>query len=435
MEFDIAIEAGQLLSMDPSKQRIEKDKVIGIRASKIEKIFDSGTLKWSAKKTINAKKKLVMPGLINGHCHLSMNLFRGMKDDLPFHEWLFDNILPLEARLVSPEFVKLGADLAMLESLYFGITTVSDMYYFADHVGDAVIESGLRGLIGESVADFGPPDQKTEKGFNFRIMEKMIAEQHSSGRVTTLVAPHAPYSCSDETLQEAMAFAEKHSLGFAIHVSETKKEVEDSFKQFGKSPVKRLYNLGLMKHDCIFAHGIHLSDEDIELIAKTNTSIIYNPESNMKLGSGTCRVPDLLKANINVGIGTDSVASNNDLNLFKEMDQGAKLQKLINEDNTALTARKCLEMATSMGAKAQHLDNIGIIREGMLADVICLDMRKPWLEPMHDVEAHLVYSANGSEVEDVICHGEVLLENRKPTRVDPEELFDRATAYRKRNHF
>ncbi|NCN28536.1 amidohydrolase [bacterium] len=435
-EYDLTIHCGQLLSMKDDQCEIETKKIIAINGEKIEAVLDAAEAsKINSKKTIDASNRLVMPGLINGHCHLSMNLFRGLADDLPFKEWLFDNILPLEARLVSPEFVRIGARLAMLENLYFGNTTASDMYYFEDCVADAATEFGLRCVLGESVADFGPPDQRDNPGNNFKILEKMMEMQKSNPRLIPSVAPHAPYSCSDDTLKEAIAFATQHKLPISIHVSETKSENQECMEKFKKSPTQRCFDLGLMERPSIFAHGIHLSDEDIKLIASTNTGVIYNPESNMKLGSGICRVPALLKAGVNLGIGTDSVASNNDLNIFKEMDTGAKLQKLANSDNTALTAKDCLRMATSMGARAQHLENLGQIRKGFLADIICLDLRKPWLEPQHDVLAQLVYSANGSEVEDVICHGEILMANRKPLKVSNEQIFEEAQRYRENNEF
>ncbi len=435
MNFDLIINAGTVLTCDDNNAWILKNKSIGIRDGIIEGIADTSSSNWTAKNIIDATNKLVMPGLVNAHTHLPMNFFRGLADDLPFQEWLFQYILPLEARLVSPDFVRMGTELAALELISLGTTSICDMYYFEDIVGDVLDKAGLRGCVGESIADFPMPDCKDAPKNNYKILDKMRERFANHPRIRTVLAPHAPYSCSDETLKEAMSYAEKYNLNFTIHVSETKHEVEECIKKFGKSPVKRLHDLGFLKHKSIFAHGVHLDDADIKLIADSKISIAYNPESNMKLGSGSCRVPALLKQGVTLGIGTDSVASNNDLNLFKEMDTGAKLQKLVNSDNTALTAKECLKMATFKGAEALHLEKLGKIRNGYFADLIVLDMRKPWLEPQHDILAQLVYSCNGSEVETVICHGKVLMENKELKTLDQNKIFSNAASYRQKMNF
>jgi 5-methylthioadenosine/S-adenosylhomocysteine deaminase len=435
MNFDLIIEAGTLVTCDDNAGWVLENKSIAIKDGMIVAVEDSTPSTWAAKNKINAKSRLVMPGLVNAHAHLPMNFFRGLADDLPFEEWLFKYILPLEARLVAPDFVRIGTELATLELLSMGVTTVCDMYYFEDVIADVLDKAGLRACVGESVADFPMPDCKEAPKNNYKILDRMRERYQGHARIKPVLAPHAPYSCSDETLKEAMRYADKFGMDFTIHVSETKNEVEESFKKFGMSPVKRLWNLGFMQHKSIFAHGVHLSDEDIELIAKSPVGISYNPESNMKLGSGTTRVPELLKRGIKLGLGTDSVASNNDLNLFKEMDVGAKLQKLSNHDNTALTAKECLKMATFQGAEALNIPNVGKIKSGYCADLIILDMRKPWLEPRHDVLAQLVYACNGSEVETVICHGEVLMENKKYLKSDLEKTFSEASAYRRSMQF
>lgn len=437
--YDLSIKAGIVLTMEESKEEPLYNQWIHIIKSKIvciEPIDDSNKEpRFTSKKIIDSSKSIVMPGLINSHGHLPMTLFRGLADDLPFQQWLMDYILPLEGRLVSPEFVKLGTELAVLESIRTGVTTVYDMYYFETDVAEVVDKFGLRGVLGESIIDFPSPDNKNKDGSDYKILESLVEKYKNHERITPMVSPHAPYTCSDQTLTKARDFAIKHEIPLGIHVSETSGEVQSSLDQYKKTPVQRLKDLGVTKAKCIYAHCVHVNDEDIKLLKEDNVGVAHNPESNMKLGAGGAPVTKLLKAGVNVGIGTDGAASNNDLNLFREMDIAAKLQKMLHADNTAMTAIQSIRMATRNGAKCLCLEHTGIVAEGYNADLISISLEAPSMQPLHSPTSQVVYSCSGYDVEHTICHGKVLMENRKVQNMDPEDLYSRIDKYRKRMNF
>jgi 5-methylthioadenosine/S-adenosylhomocysteine deaminase len=372
-----------------------------------------------------------MPGLVNAHTHLPMSLFRGLADDHPFNEWLFQTILPLETSLVCPEFVRAGTELSLLECIRTGTTTVCDMYYFEDVVADAMDRSGVRGLAGQALIDFPVPDDRKDQGTPLTgplaMIESMELRYQGHSRVRPAIAPHAPYSCSDETLLKARDAALASGVPLTIHLAETEHEVRESLKNYGKTPTRRLADLGILALKPICAHGVHLNDEDIELLAASGASVVYNAESNMKLGSGVARIPKLLEAGVTVAIGTDGPASNNDLSILRELDTGAKLQKLVNHSNTAMTAAQALRLATWEGARALGLGaQIGSLEVGKKADLIALDLQRPHLQPIHDLVSHVVYSATGQEVEWVLCDGRVLYEPAGFTTLDAPAIIARA---------
>ncbi len=431
--YDIAIRCGYLLTMKDRNTEVLEDQLIGIEGEKITFIGPWIKEGWTSKNFIDASKNAVMPGLINAHTHLPMSLFRGLADDLAFHDWLNKYILPLEGRLVNPEFVRLGAELSLLECIYSGTTTFADMYYFEDEIGDVIDRVGLRTLLGETVFDYAAPDNKKQDGGDYKILDRICEKYSSHPRISPCIAPHAPYTCSDDTLKKVLAYAQNKNIPIQIHVSETKREFDDSLSAYGKTPIKRLWDLGLLSHPSVLAHCVHLSDDDIKILASSKASPVYNPESNMKLGVGAAPIRKLLDSGIRVGIGTDGPASNNDLSLFKEMDAGTKLQKLASGNNTEMTATEALRMATIDGAKALGLESkIGSLEVGKLADVVVVNLRLPHMQPLHNLASQLVYSANGSEVLSVICHGKLLLDNKIPTTIKPESLFQEIAAYRKR---
>jgi 5-methylthioadenosine/S-adenosylhomocysteine deaminase len=447
---EILIRCGYLIPVDenPLKRvrgtplRVHKDYGVVIQNKlisridpwvAIEKDLENGNLK--TKEYVDAQDCIVTPGLINGHSHLPMTLFRGLADDLPFDEWLFKNILPLEARLVSPEFVRLGTELACLESLLNGITTTHDMYYFEDSVAEVVEKSGMRGVLGEHVFDLPAPDDKARDGNDFRIAEAVVQKYKSHSRIHPIISPHAPYSCGDKTLEKVLRFSENHGVPIGMHVSETENEVQNSLKEYSLTPLARMAKLGLLDRPFIAAHCVHLTDEEILLASQKRVGVVHNPESNMKLGVGTARVSRMLDANIAVGLGTDSVASNNDYNLFGEMDVGAKLQKLVQKSNTAITASDMLFMATRGGAEALKIGNLtGSIEPGKRADVICIRTTAPHMQPLHDPVAQIVYSAKGSEIESVFVDGVKRVEKRHCLSIDWDELSSKMNFYRSQNN-
>jgi len=439
-QYDLVLRCGSFLSMEQGPgEEIKSDIFVGIKDGKIAKIqewsiAEKNSLEWSSKDFILANDKLVMPGLINGHCHLPMTLFRGLADDLPFEQWLRNYIFPLEAKLVSPEFVKLGTEIAVLESLLSGTTTILDMYYFETDIANVCEQSGIRALLGETFIDFPAPDNKKSSGEDWKIMDAMRERFQNHDLIQPILAPHAPYTVSDETFKKVRNYAEKHQLKITVHVSETKDEVKNSLKQYQKTPLHRLYDLGVLESHTIMAHCVHLTDSEIEMTSQKRAGIVHNPESNMKLGSGAAPLKKLVEAGISLGLGTDGPASNNDLNLFKEMDFAAKLQKFVHEDNTAMTSMMALRMATREGAKALGMgDSIGTLTEGKRADLICLDLNEPWIQPLHSISSALVYSSTGREVCDVIVNGNVLVRDRKPSRQNKSEIFSRLQEYRKKN--
>lgn len=438
LNFDIAVRCGVLLTMKEGDEAPKKNMLVGIRGSKIEYVgAESGAPAWQAAKVIDASNKIVMPGLVNGHMHLPMSLFRGLADDLPFQQWLHEYILPLEGRLVSPEFVRVGAELAILECIQRGVTTVCDMYYFEDEIADVVDKAGLRGVMGETIADFPAPDCRENAAGNYAILDRMRERYGNHERIVPCIAPHAPYTCSDATLKKAADYAIKHGLPLSIHVSETKFELDTSMKEHRMTPVERMNKCGIMDGPAaLFAHGVHVTESDRKLLAKKKTAIIHNPESNMKLGSGAAPVRELLDAGVTVGIGTDGAASNNDLNLWNELDTAAKLQKLTHASNTAMTAVEALRLATRQGAQALGLGKkTGTLETGKLADLIVVDTDSVNMQPMHDPASQLVYATTGTEVETVICHGKIVMEEWNVLTMNRRDVLTRVARYRERNNF
>jgi len=336
--------------------------------------------------------------------------------------------------MVDAEFVRVGTELSALEMIRFGVTTACDSYFFEDVVGDVLDRAGLRGLVSECVSDYPTPDKKTSKNGDYETLDKMREKFSGHERIQTCIAPHAPYSCSDETLKKAAAYAKKHGLVQNIHVSETEFEVADSRKKYGKSPVKRLFDLGVLESaPCVCAHCVHVDEDDIKIMAETGASAIHNPQSNMKLGAGCAPIPTMLKHGLKVGLGTDGAASNNNLSLFEEMGTAAQLQKLSSKNNAAMGAADALRLATISGARALGLeDKIGSIEKGKLADLIAVSLEHPHMQPVHDVASQLAYSATGLEVETVIVHGKTLYDKGEFKTLDRAKVIREAAAFRDR---
>ena len=433
--FDLGIRCDYLLTMQNGSTDVLRDYFVGIQDTRI-----AAVVPWTSRpsgdcgRLIHAENKVLLPGLINAHTHLAMSLLRGLADDLPFTEWLHQHILPVESKLVNSEFVRVGTGLAALECIRGGVTTVCDMYYFSDTTASVLEDAGLRGLVSQAIASFPTPDNKDLKGNDYRTLDRMRERFGRHERIIPCVGPHAPYTCDDETLAKARSYAGKHGLPIVIHVSETSGEVQESRQKYGKTPVARMKNLGLTGPDAVFAHCVHVDDDDIRILAETKTAAIYNPESNMKLSSGVAPIPRLLGAGVVVGLGTDGAASNNDLSVFREMDTAAKLQKLTQHDNTAMTASQSLRMATIDGARALGIeDRVGSVETGKFADLILVDLVHPHMQPVHNVVSQLVYSASGLEVDTVICHGKILMESARIetiTTLDASKIYAEASALR-----
>jgi 5-methylthioadenosine/S-adenosylhomocysteine deaminase len=392
-----------------------------IEENKITKIGKG--LKESADVVIDANGKIVSPGFINTHTHLAMTLFRGVADDLELMEWLQKHIWPREAKLKASD-VYWGSLLGALEMIKTGTTTFVDMYFFMDETAKAVKESGLRAYLSHGMIELGDKEKGEKEIMEaFRVME--FVEKLGLERINFLFGPHAPYTCSPEFLKRVRELADKYKKMITIHVSETKTEVENIKAQYGKSPVELLDEIGFLKDDVIIAHGVWLNERDIEIIAKSGATIAHNPASNMKLASGVMPLRELLKEGANVSLATDGTASNNNLDMLEEMKLAALLHKVHILDPTIADASTVFKMATQNGAKALKL-NAGVIREGALADLIIIDFNKPHLRPIHNVISHIVYSANGSDVETTIVDGKILMLDREVLSFDEERVLDKA---------
>jgi len=392
---------------------VENDKIIDINEKTDKKDADI---------IINGEKKVLMPGIVNTHTHLSMSLLRGLADDLPLDTWLNDHIWPVEANLTG-EYCYAGALLACIEMIKSGTTTFNDMYFFMDDVAKAVDEAGLRGMICHGMLDLGDEEKRKAE---FKETKRIIEKCHDTadGRIKVAFGPHAPYTCSEELLKGVKEKAGKLGLKIHIHVGETEFEVQQVTEAHGARPFEYLNEIGFLGEDVIAAHAVWLSDEEIEIIKENQVSLSHNPASNMKLASGISPVSKLIDAGVNMSLGTDGAASNNNLDMVEEMKIAALLQKVNNMDSTVLPSEKVFEMATIGGARALGLqDEIGTIEVGKKADLVLLDMNTPHLTPFRHPMSHLVYAANGSDVDTVICNGEILMQDKELKVLNEAEVI------------
>lgn len=421
---DLIVSGRQVVTMDAS-MRLIPNGAIAIKGERIVALGPRAEIDkaYRAKQRIDRPDALITPGLINTHTHAPMSLFRGIADDLRLQEWLEKYIFPAEARNVSPEFVRAGTQLAVLEMLLGGTTTYTDMYYFEEVIAEATAAAGMRGVLGQSVIGFPVADAKTPADALIRA-EAFLKQYAGHPLITAAVAPHALYTNSDETLRAARALANKYNAPLLIHVAETKREFDESKEKRGMTPVAALDKLGVFNGRTVAAHGIWLDDADIAILARTHAGIAHCPSSNMKLASGVALIPKLLHAGVNLGLGPDGPAgSNNDFNLFEEMDLAAKLQKVTTMDPEALPAQTSFAMATIGGARVLGLEKeIGSLEAGKRADLIAVRLDKPHSWPMFNVYSHLVYALKASDVSDVVVNGKTLVRDRKPLTLDPARI-------------
>lgn len=423
----IVIEGGTLLSMVEGESPLPNARVHirGGRIVAVGKAEDAIPYPEGAE-VLDASNGIIMPGLINGHCHAAMTLFRGLADDLPLNAWLFEKIFPAEARHLNLETVYWGALLACLEMIASGTTTFLDGYFFQEGTVRAVHQAGLRALVAQGIIDFpapGIPDPRENLKVGREFLEQWL---HFSDLITPGLFCHSAVTCSDRTLVEAMEISRAYAVPLQIHLSETREEVADVFRRTGVRPAIHLENLGLLQERLIAAHAIHLDDAELELLSRRSPGIVHTPESNMKLASGVARVPEMLARGLRPGLGTDGCASNNDLDLFREMDTAAKLSKVFTMDPTSLSASTVLKMATAWGAEVLGLEKeIGTLEKGKKADIIVLDLWSPHLVPLYHPVSTLVYSASGSDVRHVMVNGRLILKDRRFLTLDPEEIMAR----------
>ena len=363
--------------------------------------------------TIDAAGQVVMPGLINTHTHAPMVLFRGLADDLSLMDWLTKYIFPAEAKTVSPEFVRAGTRLATLEMIQSGTTTYADMYYFEEEVAKETKAAGMRGVLGETIIQFPVADAKTPAEALARA-ETFIKTFKGDALVTPAVAPHAIYTNDGATLTAARNLSKRYGVPTLIHLAETQDEVKTTQEKYKQSPVAYLDSLGFLSPGVLAAHAVWVSDADVAVLKARGVGVSHNPESNMKLASGTAPVPAYLKAGVALGLGTDGAASNNDLDMFESMRMAAFLHKLQSMDPRAVSAKDALQMATIGGARALGMERqIGSLETGKKADLIVVGMSSARQTPMYDPISHLVYVTRGDDVRTTIVNGKVLMRDRK----------------------
>jgi 5-methylthioadenosine/S-adenosylhomocysteine deaminase len=382
------------------------------------------------KQTIDAKGALVLPGFINGHTHVPMTLLRGLHDDVTLDDWLRKYIFPAEAKNVTEDFVRWGTRLAAAEQIRSGVTTFADMYYFEDAVAEETKAAGMRGVLGETFLDFPAPDNKTNAAM-LEYTEKFFKRWQNDPLIHAAAAPHSIYTCSQKTLQDSAALARKYHAPILIHLAEMKKELDDSLKQNGLTPVQYVEKLGILGPDVVAAHCIFVDEKDRKILANHQVGCVHNPSSNMMLASGVAPVIEERAAGIAVGLGTDGPAgSNNDLDLMEEMDLAAKLQKITKMDPRALGAKSVVEMATIEGAKALHMEKeIGSLEVGKKADIILISLDEPNAVPMYDIYAQLAYALKGTDVKTVVIGGQVVMRDKKLLTLNELEILAKAREY------
>jgi 5-methylthioadenosine/S-adenosylhomocysteine deaminase len=424
---DIVVRGGTVVTVDGARRVLENgavavsgDRIAAVGATAdIEARFDSA-------RTIDARGHIVLPGLVNAHGHAPMVLFRGIADDLALSEWLEKYIFPAEARHVTAGFVEVGTLLACLEMIRSGTTTYADMYYFEEQVAEATARAGLRGVLGETIIQFPVPDARTPRDA-LAYTEKFIRRWKGHPLVVPAVAPHAPYTNSEQTLRDCRALADRFGVPMMMHVSETRDEVNRMRERYDATSTGWLDSIGVLGPSVVFHHGVWLTDGDIAILKRRGVSVTHNPESNMKLASGTAPVLRMLSLGLAVGLGTDGAPSNNDLDMFEAMDFAGKLHKLAALDPTALPALRLVEMATMGGARALKMEKeIGSLEVGKKADFIMVDMNQPHMVPLYDVYSHLAYVVNGSDVRTSIVNGRIVMLDRRVLTLDEEEIKERA---------
>lgn len=371
-------------------------------------------------KVIDCTNKLAIPGMINTHTHAAMTLFRSYADDMLLMDWLENKIWPAEANLNS-EDIYWGTLLAIAEMLKTGTTTFADMYFYMPQVAEAVAETGIRAVLARGMAGVAPTANQA-----LQESEDFFRQYHGAadGRITVMLGPHAPYTCPPEYLRKVVALSEKLGAEIHIHLSETIGEVENCKKQYGKSPIELMDELGILDRGVLAAHCVHVSENDIRIMKRQKVRVAHNPGSNMKLASGIAPVPQMLNEGICVGLGTDGAASNNNLDMFEEMRLTATLHKVSTLDPLVIPAKKAVDMATEAGAQVLGLENLtGKLLPGYKADIVLLDMHAPHWYPQHDRVSLLAYAASAGDVDTVLVDGKILLDSKKLITIDEEKLF------------
>lgn len=432
-QADIIIIADYVLTMDRDL-RLITDGGIAVKNNTIVMVgsADEVSAHYESDTVIGGRGNVVFPGFANTHTHAAMVYFRGLADDLPLKVWLEDHIWPAEEKWLGSEFVGDAAELACLEMVKAGITLYNDMYFFGDAIARATKKAGMRAVVGAGILDFPSKTAGTSDEY-FANAERFISDWAGDELIVPAVAPHAPYTCSPDTMVRARGLSEKYRVPMHLHLSETEWEINEVMSRYRKRPVTLLDSIGVLDEHVIAAHCVWVDDEEIDLLAARKVGVSHCIESNLKIASGIAPVIKMLKAGVKVTFGTDGAASNNDLDIRGEMSTAAKVHKASSGDPTALNAKEALLMATRWGAEALGLGSItGSLEEGKAADMVVADLNKPHLVPLYDIYSHIVYSMDSADIGTVIVNGKVLLREGKSTTADESEILEKARAWGKK---
>ncbi|MFP3868075.1 MAG: amidohydrolase family protein [Desulfobacteraceae bacterium] len=424
-EVDLLLLGGLVLTLN-DHQEVFNPGALAVRGDQILAVGSRAEIKarYAAPQVLDYADDLILPGLINAHTHAAMTCFRGLADDLPLAVWLQDYIFPAE-RQINWELVYWGSKLAAAEMLLSGTTTFCDMYLFADAVAQAAKEAGMRAVIGEVLYDFPSTNYGLpEQGLQFS--EELCRGWKNDPLIRVAIQPHSIYTCSPELLVRCGEVAARHDVRLITHLAETWQEVRDCQSRYGATPVAHLHRLGLLTPRLVGDHGVALDRADLELMAQSGASVVHCPESNMKLASGIAPVVQLLHQGVNVGLGTDGCASNNNLDLLQEMDTAAKIHKVHHQDPTVLPAPAVVELATKGGGRVLNLDQeVGSLEPGKKADVIVINCQQPHMIPMYNPYSHLVYVASGADVGTVLINGRIIVRDRQVRTFEVGEAMAR----------
>ena len=430
---DIVILGGTIVTMNEARQVIE-DGGLALKGGRIVAIGPRVEIvkSFTGRETLYATDRIIIPGLINGHTHVPMTLFRGLADDLDLQDWLTKYIFPAEAKNVTEEFVRVGTRLGLAEMIRGGTTTYCDMYYFEDAIADETAKAGVRGVLGETVIDFPVADNKTNAEA-MAYVERFVKKWQGHELIVAAIAPHAPYTVSEEHLKAARAFSDRTGAPIVTHISETKREVDDSIKAKGASPVDYLARIGFLNDRVIAAHMVWPREEEIGILKRLGVGVVHNPQSNMKLAAGVAPLPQMLRDGVLLGLGTDGAASNNDLSMWEEMDTVAKLHKVISGDPKVISAHQAFELATIRGAAALHLDKqIGSLELGKRADLVIVERDALNQIPIYNIYSDLVYATKASDVRTVIINGRLVMRDRRLLTLDEAAIKAGARVFRER---
>ncbi|WP_243546264.1 amidohydrolase family protein [Pseudodesulfovibrio tunisiensis] len=418
---DLLVFAETVVTQDADR-RILSDAGVAMRDGMIVDVSDRNSLKagFTAQEELDLGPAMLMPGLVNGHTHLPMTLFRGVADDLPLMDWLEKHIWPVEMQL-TPELLELGAMVGCMEMIRTGTTAFLNGYFKEEAVGDAVERTGIRAVIGEGFFDFPSPHFPSPEHYR-ETVERLVDRYQNSSRVRVAVTPHAVFTVGADALVESHALAQDMNIPWQIHLAESPAETQASLKKHGKRPVELLESLGLLSEHVTLHHCVDLTDREIRVLADSGARVVHNPCSNLKLASGVAPVQKLLDAGAVMGLGTDGAASNNQLNMFREMSTAALLGKIAANDASAVNAGDVLDMATRGSAACLGWETLGRLEAGCPADMIALDLRQPNMMPMYAPTSHAVYAATGMEVRLTIAEGRILYRDGEFLTLDAEKL-------------